>query len=238
MRRFSAAILSGGVLAGAFGSVMGCADNESTLFIKGVAKIGDDCTYSSDGADGFLARGVYDVGFHGSYQAGLIVGNQISGRGSEARSRTETSSVVLEGAEVRLFKAEGGAFKDAFSAPGAGFVEASGGEAASFGVLSVVLLPKLKKEEVTPALETGYIIAEVKAFGRTLGGQEVESGTFRFPIDICEGCLVSFSEVEPNSALETVCRSTAEAKSVCLLGQDDVIGCSACMNSYEICQKP
>lgn len=240
MRRFSAAV-GGSVLAVLSGSMVGCADNESTLFIQGVAKINGDCTYSTNGGDQVLPKGVYDVGFRGSYQAGLIVGNQMSGRGDSNRSRTETSRILLEGAEVRLSLSTGESYMDAFSAPGAGFVDVGGGSGAGYGVLSVVLLPRPKDPaEANRALGAGYVIAEVKAFGRTLGGQEVESGAFKFPIEICYGCLVSFAadEVERNSAQEVVCRASAEATSVCRLGQDDVVGCSVCSSSYEVCQKP
>lgn len=245
MRRLNAVTVLQSTLAALTGmAVLGCAENESTLFIGGVVKIGSDCVYPNGGEDNLLLpRGVYDIGFAGSYQAGLLVGNQMNARGQKSRVRTETSRILLEGAEVSLSLPTGGALMRPFSSPGAGFVDVVGGEGAGYGVLPVVLLPMPKtSEEAFAALDAGYVIAEVRAFGKTLGGKEVESNAFKFPIDVCEGCLVTFgsADVELNANNEVVCRQagTEEASAPCLWGQDEAVSCSLCAASFSVCERP
>src|SRR5512145_673071 len=198
MGRFSAKV-GVGLLLGATGSAgsSGCAENDSTLFILGVAAIGSDCTYTPSASTTMMPSGQLDVGFDQSYQAGLVLANQMASRGDKSRSRTETSRIILEGAEVNLLLPDGSSLRDAFSAPGAGFVDVGNGAQPGYGILSVVLIPRPNEDQVARALDQGYVIAEVKAFGKTLGGQEVESNVFRFPIDVCRGCLVTF----PSSAV-------------------------------------
>lgn len=249
MRRLEPKSVLGVVLLGGLWlSVLGCAENESTLFIRGVAKIGSDCTYSATGEDDvLLPRGVYDLGFQGSYQAGLILGNQMNARGQKARLRTETSRILLEGAEVTLLMPTGEAVMPAFSSPGAGFVDVVSGEGAGYGVLPVVLLPRPETpEESARVFGAGYVIAEVRAFGKTLGGKEVESNLFRFPIDVCNGCLVTFAsaDLEVNANNEVVCRISSDSTSSsstdlpCLWGQDDPVSCSSCAASFSVCERP
>lgn len=245
MRRLNAVRVLQSILAASMAiGVLGCAENESTLFIGGVVKIGSDCAYPNGGEDNLLLpRGVYDVGFAGSYQAGLLVGNQMNARGQKSRARTETSRILLEGAEVSLSVPAGGALMPPFSSPGAGFVDVVGGEGAGYGVLPVVLLPSPKSaEEAFAALDAGYVIAEVRAFGKTLGGKEVESNAFKFPIDVCAGCLVTFgsADVELNANNEVVCRQagTEEGSAPCLWGQDEAVSCSLCAASFAVCERP
>lgn len=245
MRRLNAVTVLRSILVSTLGlGALGCAENESTLFIAGVTKVGSDCAYAPGGADNLLLpRGVYDVGFAGSYQAGLLVGNQMNSRGQKARARTETSRILLEGAEVSLWLPEGGALVEPFSSPGAGFVDVVAGEGAGYGVLPVVLLPRPRSEaEEAAALEAGYVIAEVRAFGKTLGGREIESNAFKFPIDVCMGCLVTFgsADVELDANNEVVCRQagTDEGSAPCLWGQDEPVSCSLCASKFPVCERP
>jgi hypothetical protein len=74
----------------------------------------------------------------------------------------------------------------------------------------------------------------VRFFGHTLGGESVESNEFGFPVQICNGCLVSFPAAEqslslptPNCALAGASGSTATSVP-CIIGQDLSVDCSAC----------
>lgn len=219
----------------------GCADNESTLFILGVAKIEGDCTFTAGASTALLPRGTYDLGFSGSYQAGLILGNQMATRGIKARSRTETSRIILEGAEIRIVLGDGSLLMEPFSAPGAGFVDVGVGQEPGYGVLSVVVIPRLdSKNGADLAMESGYVLAEIKAFGRTLGGQPVESNVFSFPIEVCYGCLVTFppTELDPET-FECRGSSASEATATpCNWGQDTQVVCSSCAANFEVCREP
>jgi hypothetical protein len=242
MRRLSAKVGVGVFLAAGV-SVMsaGCTEDDSTLFIVGVAKIDSGCTYSAGASTTLLPRGQLDLGFDGSYQAGLVLANQMASRGQKTRSRTETSRIILEGAEVTLVLPSGATLRDTFSAPGAGFVDVSTGADPGFGILSVVVVPRPSTPQERQALyDAGYVLAEIKAFGKTLGGQEVESNVYRFPIEVCFGCLVTFppSEIDTDTML---CRGSTGSETTvapCFWGQDTQVVCSACAATYEVCRDP
>ena len=52
---------------------------------------------------------------------------------------------------------------------------------------------QLVSEADLPELGTeGQIIVRFRVFGTTLGGQEIESGDFDYPIFMCDGCLVRY----------------------------------------------
>lgn len=205
-----------------------------------------DCTYPASMDASFLPSGRYDLGFFGSYQVGLVLGNQMASRGVKAQSRTETSRIMLEGAEVRLVTGNGELFAlennpNPFSAPGAGFVNVGNGSEPGYGVLSVVVIPADDSPTARQALyNAGYLIAEIKAFGHTLGGQAVESNVFKFPIEICYGCLVTFPSKEL-SAVTGECGVSSDSETAaapCVWGQDEQVVCTACSGTFEVCSNP
>jgi len=217
---------------------VGCAENESTLFIKGVMKVDEGtCTYTPDASSVLLLGGVLDTAFGGSYTAALLVGNQMKSQGSEERSRTETSRITLKGAVVALKDSTGALIEPEFSADGVGFVDPSPGGDAAFGMVSVLAVPdagRLAAENIR------YVMAEMQVYGETLGGQEVESNVYSFPISLCNGCLVSFpSEAISPTTGECQPAPTASDNNVCLVGQDQVVLCSDCVAQYpDACLAP
>jgi hypothetical protein len=78
----------------------------------------------------------------------------------------------------------------------------------------------------------------VKVFGRTLGGMSVESGEWRFPINVCYGCLVVFPPEandpkvmpQPNCGLSAVTGTSVVHP--CIVGQDDTIDCRVCKETF------
>src|SRR4051812_6828216 len=97
------------------GALPSCATNDSMMFITGVyfRKFGA-CTPKADFDAPMLAKGTLDLTFASEYRAALIVGNQITQRGSRERLRTETSRVALKGAEVHLENLQGDAIGKPF----------------------------------------------------------------------------------------------------------------------------
>ncbi len=236
-----AACLSAGLLPS-------CATNDSMMFITGVyfRKFGA-CTPKADFAAPTLAKGTLDLTFATEYRAALIVGNQIVQRGSRERVRTETSRVELKGAEVTLENLQGGSLVDSFSSTGTGFVNPSSGTDPALTIMYASLIPA----SVSAKLPIGTLVAKVRVFGTTLGGQDVQSGELAFPIDICRGCLVSY----PASARDltadgaayqckqatdgmAVATATADADQPCDLGIDIQAPCTACSGLYAVCQSP
>ncbi len=222
----------------------GCADNESMMFIIGVADItGSDCVLSPSTEGPFIGIGTLDVAVRDTYIAAIVVGNQLTERGSRNQLRTETSRVRLEGAEVILEDTNGGEIAE-FTSLGSGFVHPASGTDPSYGGFFTNLVPP------GAGLGEGQYVAVIKVFGTTLGGQEIESAELRFPIDVCNGCLVSY----PSGALDrnvaggdpylcattpadAVDPATAGATS-CHPGQDEPASCVSCAGFSDVCRDP
>ena len=221
----------------------GCAENESSLFVRAVLVVEPpECVVKSDPGSAFLLQGVMDVGLTQSYRAALLVGNQLVRRGSRDQLRTETSRIRLQGAEVHLTDSEGSQLF-AFSIDGSGFVDPGSGDEPGFGVMSTVLIPP----EFSPRAGT-TVTARVRVYGRTLGGTDIESGDFWFPIYVCRGCLVSYPLEADDPAQDGYqCIAAAaggegsgpsEDDIPCRIGQDDYLDCRWCAASLSICQTP
>jgi hypothetical protein len=224
-----------------------CATNDSMMYIVGVAvRKAGACAIKADLSGTILAKGTMDRLFATDYIAGLIVGNQLTQRGSRERVRTETSRVALKGAEVKLESPQGAALVPAFSSIGTGFVDASDGTDAAPAAMFATLIPA----SVAPSLPLGTVVAKVRVFGTTLGGEDVESSELLFPIEVCEGCLVAF----PASARDLTavgddyqCKLAADDSATaggdvldapCELGIDFPTTCTTCSGLYAACQSP
>lgn len=223
----------------------GCADNDSMMFIVGVyARKQGDCSPKPEAGAPLWANGALDRSFAGEYTAALLIGNQITERGSREQLRTETSRVSLKGAEVKLETLKGASLVEPFSSTATGFVDAAGGTDPSLAIMYASLIPA----SIAPNLPTGTIVAKVRVFGDTLGGQEVESSELSFPIYICDGCLVAYpAEARDLTAdgTEYVCAAAAddtggndELEMPCQLGVDLAVPCTACSGLYAVCQSP
>ena len=142
---------------------------------------------------------------------------------------------------------QGDSLAKSFSSTGTGFVNASAGTDPTLTIFYASLIPAMLAKK----LPLGTVIAKVRVFGTTLGGEDVESSELAFPIDICEGCLVSF----PSSARDLTadgndfqCKlassdmaaasASADADQPCDLGIDVQAPCTACSGLYAVCQSP
>lgn len=224
------------------GVVPGCADDESSLFIRQAqvpqAVSGGGCKVDASASASVRMGGTLDVAIATQYVAHLLVGNQMVDRGSRNDIKTETSRVQLEGSEVYVTDASGKQIAGPYTVPGTGFIDPASGSNPSFGLINSVLIDSVTGSKLRADLSEQphgtirRLTAHVKAFGRTLGGTEVSSGDWSFPIDVCYGCLVSFPLEAINPALQQQpnCRGGAEAKipSPCHVGQDDPVDCRIC----------
>ncbi|MCC6217776.1 MAG: hypothetical protein IT376_23155 [Polyangiaceae bacterium] len=229
MARFVPKVVGGLVLAMASaGAAGGCADNETMLFVVGVQAVEGDCLAKPDLSKPFRGAGVLDLALRNPpvYSAALIVGNQLVQRGDEEKLRTESSHISLEGAEVTVTDLAGTQL-DAYTVDVSGYVPATKGNEAGYGVATVPLIPG--GGDITAGATYRAI---VRVFGRTLGGQVVESGEFVYPISVCFGCLVTFPVDAWDQTLSTSyeCNSTQppEDSDACIIGQDTTIDCRLC----------
>jgi hypothetical protein len=226
------------------GALSGCAENESSLFIVGVLSIDDnECVVEPRPEGPFLFSGTLDLALRTSYAAPLLVGNQLTERGSRNQLRTETSRIRLEGAEVTLEDANGGTIAE-FTTLGAGFAHPAQDTAPGYGGFLADLIP------AGAPVPEGQVVAAVKVFGTTLGGEELESAVLRFPIEVCTGCLVSYPPAAYDKDLpagaaylcatspEKASGDNAEGVLGCFPGQDRPVSCIHCASFSDICRDP
>lgn len=221
-----AALLAFGGLLGA-----GCAENRSSLFVRGVLKFDPDtCEVTAEATAATILRGALDVAFTTEYSAALLIGNQMVRRGNAATLRTETSRVQFESADVHTFDSAGNELA-AFTAPATGFVDPSTGAEPGFGFANVVLVDS---GTATAAIGNSggpvEVLASVIVRGRTLGGEEVATGEWQFPIDICRGCLVFFpGEADDITLPGPNCADRSDGPtSACRIGLDTGVDCRVC----------
>ncbi len=237
------AVVAGLVVSAAAITTAGCADNRSSLFIRQVQAPdeADDgtCSYTADPGVEALAVGVMDLMFTTQYRAGLLVGNQLVTRGSTEKSAAETARVELRGAEVNIETGTGEVIRS-YTVEASGFADASQGGTPGWGVVQAVLVDTAAAEQIRSKLAGGGVrskgiarlVSVVKVFGRSLGGQDLESGEFRFPVEVCYGCLVTFPlEANDKTLGAPNCKGGAEAeqpKTSCQVGQDGPVDCRVC----------
>jgi len=224
-----------------------CADNNSSMFAVGVIALDPStCVAEPDDTATMLAGGVIDLAFTQTYTGYLLVGNQLTQRGSREQIRTETSRVNLRGAEIRLMTPDGTQLAN-YSTVGTGFVNAADGEVASYGAMSVNIIPSaLFADPKLDLANKGLVVAKIRVFGDTLGNTAVTSSELDFPIRICTGCLVRY----PSDAADTQtmaggaykCATASTASSAtplpCIIGQDGSFPCTACSAALELCHDP
>lgn len=245
-------LLAAGLLTlGSFVFAPGCATNDSSMFVVGVLDLNQStCLAKPDLTAAMLAGGVLDTAFQQDYTASLLVGNQLTQRGSREQLRTETSRVTLRGAEVTLTTLAG---KDItitqngksttahFSTVGTGFVDAAAGDAPSYGTMSVVVLPP---GIVASGELPGQVLAKIRVFGDTLGGKAVTSSELDFPITLCDGCLVTYpAQGDPTSSTymcptPSAADMSSAAAGPCILGQDVPFSCTRCLATSDACKDP
>jgi hypothetical protein len=219
-----------------------CVDDDSSMYVEGVLALNPpNCELAADPGSPQLLRGTLDVAFLTSYQAPVLVGNQLTPRGDKKQLRTETQGVELEGAEVTVTSASGDVLEE-YTVPAGGFVHPSSSESPGYGMALVTLVPNRLGEQLRSQLgargASRTVIAEVRVFGTTLGGTKITSGAYTFPIDICLGCLVDFplDAIEDTGNGRVCAGSTEDVESTqCVRGQDSVIDCRTCAATLDVC---
>jgi hypothetical protein len=189
-------------------SAVGCVDNDSTIFIAQMMQIDpeSECTVVNDPSSPSISAGVIDVSITDQYFGMVLVGNQLVRRGDPQRLRTETGRVQLFEAEVEVFD-YAGATLSSFIQPVSGFIDVATGANPGWGLTGLTLI-----DGAAAAASGGNagLVARIRIRGETLGGLEVETGEWDFPINVCNGC---FLIVEPATCED-------ERVETCMPGQD------------------
>jgi len=231
----SAALLLLGVML-----TQGCAENESSLFVRAVLKApADTCEVAADPSATALVRGTLDTALAAEYHAFFLLGNQLVRRGNTATLRTETSRIQLIEADVEILDANGGSLA-AFRVPVSGFVDPGTSTEPGYGVTSAVLIDAATAQSLGQQVATSGLIQEVVASvvlrGHTLGGLDVEAGTFQFPVSICHRCLLTFPGGSDDATVTGPdCCVTTDAPANCRIGMDDLVDCRSCSATNPLC---
>lgn len=254
MRILGQTLLVGAAAVAVFIMTPACVDNDQSIFIRDVlapseTRINGACVYTGDPTQPALFEGEVDVAVKDNYSAIMLVGNQMIQRGDSTAPRSESNKAHINGAVVRVTDANGGAIAS-FTSPSQGFVDQAEGTQATYGSFQVVALDAPTTAKVARGLgigETKLVLANIKAFGETLGGVDLESGEYQLPIKVCNGCLLTFAGFDDpltpgidcnllSSAAATSSTSSSNQQPPCFAGQDEAAPCTTCTSHTVVCQ--
>jgi hypothetical protein len=211
-------------------SLMGCTDNNVTLFIRSipVPSTEDECSIETDPAGTMFLIGKLDKIFSPSYTRVVLVGNQSQPRGDADTLRPETSQVTIYEAEVIVFDVQGNELLS-YTHPTAGFIDQANGSTPSYGLVPVTMLPP----EVTAVFDTsagvGYqLVSRIRLYGTTLGGLEVSTGAWDWPVFLCESAPSQF----PNSCVGYYIPEDDAIVPNCPDGQDNAVALLTLYKAY------
>lgn len=238
------------VVATAAGAVVltpACTENNESIFIRNVVappqqRTNGSCVYSPDPAGVGLFGGVVDALFTDEYGAVLLVGSQLAPRGETINARAESNRSILNGAVVRVTETNGALIHE-FTAPGTGNMDVASGNTPAYGVFSAAVIDAETLRRVVQGWAFGQkknVLVNIKVFGKTLGGVDLESGEFQFPVTICVGCLVKYVDADP-AAAGINCPfaagdNTTSVPVPCRFGEDEEFSCQIC--SEDFCRTP
>lgn len=204
-------------MAGVLGT--SCVANESSLFIRSCLFFPVDmCKVTFDPSAAMRLEGTLDPA-QSDYLCPLLVGNQLVARGDIKQVRTETSRIEIHTAVVTIYDSTKTKKFTTFSVPATGFVDPGTSSQPGFGGADVMLLDRVTaREHVGDTVLSGVVLQ-----GRTLGGLDVESPEWTFPITVtAPGELCDFSacvaSTKAPEALKITCRPGMDTTTDCRQG--------------------
>lgn len=242
MKRIRGHVLSICATALALSAVVpACAENDESIFVRAVLapstnRTNGICVYTDDPQQTQLFEGLLDVGVRDNYLAVVLVGNQMITRGDPNLTRAESNRVHLNGAVVRVTEPDGALISE-FTSLATGFADPGANNNPDFGLMGITAIDAPTKDRIAAQLPnrsaTKLVIVNMKAFGKTTGGTDVESGEFQFPIRTCNGCLVSFANSDdpaqqPRPNCKAALETTSGSGTPCFAGQDEPVPCQLC----------
>lgn len=226
------------VLAGA--AMPACADNDESVFVQHVLAPPQNrqngvCIYTPDPQAAFQSEGELDVGVRDDYRGIILYGNQMIQRGDPLQTRSESSRFHLDGAVVRVSETNGNIIHE-FTSTTSGMAQPQNNNVPGFAVAGITMIDAVASGIIRTGQLPRVVVATIRIFGRTLGGTEVESGDFSFPIRVCNGCLVDYSTggdpatADPlNCSLSTpAAGGSTTVPNPCTAGQDEATPCQIC----------
>lgn len=168
--------------------VDGDSDIDPDLIITNAIPLDDYCVANA-GGEVVRSRGRYDIFCGSQYQVPFEVWNFLDRQGDLQRPRSEANTVQFERAEVQLMTPDDAVVMPTFSVPIADSVIPGDGTEPGKSVVFVEIIPAGAVDSLPPIDTYPQIVAQVQLFGRTIGDVDVETGVYRFPFELCDGCL-------------------------------------------------
>jgi hypothetical protein len=260
MKRVWGHVLAGlSLIAGAAPVFSACVHNDSTIFVRDVlapqtsSQSGALCLYTADPAQAFISSGTLDYALRPQYDAIFLVGNQMVPEVNANQLQTETSTVTIQGAIVRITD-RGGKQIGNYTRLAAATLSPSSGNTPGYAPIGVTIVDattlgsapagsEIQQVISGPLQQSGTVrlVTYVRFFGVTLGGRSVESDEFEFPVDVCNGCLIRFSDnprfPTPNCVGNAASAGSTATQPVvpCLFGQDVAIDCNLVCQDLPTC---
>ena len=247
MNRILSGVLTFGVAALTIGAALpACAKNDKSIFIQAVLappqnRSNGACLYTPDSNAPGLFSGRLDIAISKTYSPVMQIANQLITRADPLDPRAESNRVHLKGLVSRVTDPNGNQINE-LTGNGSGYTDASSNNAPGLGLISAPIIDA----NTIAALEaqehfalfgpSRTVLTQVRVFGTTLGGEDVESGEFQFVVEICRGCLLNYNSdppvVDPKNIAQYNCNGTVAAGTTvtppCQLGQDEGASCQFC----------
>jgi hypothetical protein len=190
-------------------SLIACQDTEIGMQIVNIRPFDVDNCQASDSDDVFLVSGMVDIALRDNYIVNPIVRNNLADvtkqKGLQASdARIATNGIVLKSAEIEYSPLDG----IAGSIPGARVIPLSGtvSETSSlmlfnFPLIESEVMEALRSSDTFFLIDEGTarpkrtsvtLLTSIRIKGETLDGRPTESEPFLFPVEVCNGCMVTF----------------------------------------------
>lgn len=196
--------------------MLSCQDRDFGLTIRQVQPVDlDTCEVELDESI-FQSAGSVDMALRTNYFINVRIENNLLGitevKGfDESDSRVNTSDVVLRSATIEYTTLDtiSTAIQSPIVVPLSGTVQLNAAVTVGVEVLNSAVLAQLRDADeflvvddtgaVRPVPASVKLIARIRIAGETLDGKAVESNEFLYPVDVCNGCLITY----PSNLLET-----------------------------------
>lgn len=188
------------------------------------------CIFEADPQAAFMSSGRLDASLSQSYEVHLLVGNQMIARGDATSPRAETNRVHLDGAVVRVTGTDDVLINE-YTALTSGFAEASTSNTPGYGVATFAALDAatVAKLNLRTFGATKLVLSHIKVFGKTVGGVDVESAEWTYPIQVGYGTEINYS-ADPSAPFPNCLAAvdTDQTAAPCTFGQDERVNCGTC----------
>lgn len=256
-------------LGGVVAAQSGCAENDVSFFIYQVQSPTTSCGYDNNPTGSALREGTWDLALSDGYNFAPLLASQIGSRADPMFGRADAQYVQVEGFEVEVHDGspDGVILERPYTIYQTTLLRppSLGGTAYNFAVFQAippVIARRLRGEVCANAPADGSLtepscvvrngrskrlIIHLRGFGHTIGGYNVETPAFDFPVNVCCGCLPQFSAEADGPEPTTASASTltagpdclgagnATGLGICTPGQDFPLDCRACVHRAAVC---